>query len=173
MSVTEDLELPNQPTTGGVFQTPLGGDGFISPIHRQDADMKVTGDATGGVIRHRFILDKRHSYIFNLMAINTTDPGADVPHIVQLGMREEIQYTQVVTSEYQAFTAVPRSRCIWAPPSFFFPGGPDPEEDIPYIQVSTQNVNALEVNVTIQLLAFDIEALRRVPYDQLINNKPF
>lgn len=48
MALTEDVQLPAQPSSGQTKYIPLGGDGFRSPSQLVRYNSIVTGDASGG-----------------------------------------------------------------------------------------------------------------------------
>lgn len=173
MSTEESTDLPDQPSNGQTVITPLGGNGFVAPIHRVNAESTVSGDASGGTSRVEFVLDKRHSYILNWAYLNSTDPGANDPAVVSIGMRNNISYADSVTLIYTAWSGTPRARLIWSPPSTIILAGNDLNSDQPTIAASVQNVNGKNFTLGIEILAFDIEAPRRVPYSYLVANRPF
>lgn len=173
MSVTENLQLPGQPTDGGAYTTPLGGNGLTAPIHRTDVKMILTGDASGGSLRHRIYLDKRHAHIINWITVEADPVAADTEFIVNLELREGVNRVELVDAQHFALGGVAYG--VFTPPSIFVQAGVDTTNvnTPPFIQITTANVNAMESRVKMQILAFDIEAVRRVPYWQLMNNKPF
>lgn len=173
MSVSETLLLPNQPSSGLVVNTPLGGDGMVAPQYKVSVDVTLAGDGSGGSIASTWVIDKRYSAILNYLFLSCTGPTGDIDAFVSCTTRDGLAFGENVTCVYGTGSSAARARYLWRPPSVFLVSGADRNANEPFINYSIANDASFSLRATGELLLFSVEAARRVPYNVLVNNKPF
>lgn len=167
MTISETVQLPDQPTKGAVEFIPLGGDGFSAPKFAYTVlTAELTGDSSGGTMSMRIEMDPRWSavvgYVTGQIVQQTpadaehlfTITGDRVPTLLHQG---DITNTVLSTSEI-GFT--------WRPEPLVLPGGTTAVP--PALQVRFLNVDGDLVRMSALIFCYDIRVRELTPMGPIL-----
>lgn len=167
MSVAITVALPNQPATGAVVWTPLGGDGRTAPLGCWLINFQIQGDASGGTATLSIVADPRYTNLF-AWANPTVSSAAGAPDmliVIQESGTSGAASPVVVGTMPQIATTVSTTNAafLWYPPPMYFQG-------LGELVFITDNVGVGETYIMrAQCYAFDIDApqLTALPWLQM------
>ena len=147
MAVSTQVNLPAQPTTGQVVQTPLGGGGILAPHLETIVEMVLLGDATGGDSTHTIQLDPRYasmvSYCFGMSGAGT---AIDMIFEIFRGDLTDLRHVANLES-----TTLQPNAYVWSPPALILSG--QPGAIAPIVRMRSPNVDS--VNTTFSVLIYN------------------
>jgi len=169
ISVTADLVLPAQPTSGTTTYIPLGGDGFTSPIAAYAVNaFALTGDASSGTATQTVTLDDRYCGLVSFVSFNiaqgtpadadfrafiNSSTGFSIPQIMDAG---------VVTAIAAAFGL--EINHTWNCPPVMLAGG----TDVGRITLAVENVLSDVMKLFTLIYIFDIRVRETTPMGPLL-----
>lgn len=171
MSVTEYVQVPEQPTVGGVTYHPLGGNGFVSPHSVYHVRVRLTGDASGGAQEVRIRPDVRFTSLvaFCSATLDGAAITADAP--VNFVISEEMNSRAEARSPgtYLPIGGEPAVVASWNPPPFLVSAGPASAASAdPTLRVRVDNTNGTVLAVYASIYNFDKRAREVVPIDSVL-----
>lgn len=129
MAVAVTLQLPNQPSTGAVHRTPLGGDGFRAPMASYIVDnFQISGNVSGGSLLGTVNMDERFCA---LVAYITTSITQTTPADTDLRLRLDTsganspvaaQVQSIAAANISATVSTATINEIWTPTPTILPG---------------------------------------------------
>ncbi len=176
MSVDEDIQLPAQPTAGGLIQhIPLGGDGFAAPRGAYVCQsVELTGDASGGNARIRFKMDQVYCSLVAYTAFTIIQGTPANVHFRNRIATLETDQSDIVAEQVegglQTFIAANITSLgesvnhTWTPTPVILPG--DSAEGI--VDSQWANVDGDVYNLSALIYLFDVRVRSEFPMGPLL-----
>lgn len=171
MAVAESFTLPDNPATGVLRITPLGGDGFTDPMFRYDLrNFQALGDASAGGISLSVVMDQRYCCMLSFCSMVYGGTGND-PMPVRyiwgggIGGITPNQF-RFVRADVVPATIGARVTDMWVPPAIMQPSDP-----LLTLRVETINEDTDVLQMFMSVFCYDINALQKVPMSQLVRSK--
>ena len=166
MAVIEDLQLPNQPSSGCTKMQPLGGNGFNAPINQYYVEATVTGDASGGSIRLNCRFDPKFLGLVHWanLQVNgaTAATNVRVNNIFAPG-GDGANYSETLVGVFDQQTG--SSRSVWRPPPVVNPPRPAAlATEPPMLQIDTENGDGKALAVRMMIFSYMPEAAQVTPW---------
>ncbi len=164
--------MPAQPAQGETHFQPLGGNGRTAPLGCYYARLEVDGDASGGSAVVGIQLDPRYTNL--VAAVNPAIEAAAGAEDFAVTLRPSSDPTSgmgvdVVSTMPQIAAASSfgnNAAFLWYPTPILFEGDG-------HVRFATSNVGVLETyKLAIEVLCFDIDIRRVMPYPLLMLNLP-
>lgn len=170
MSVAVTLTLPNQPGTGRVRYSPLGGNGRSSPSKICDFNVVLAGDASGGTATLTVEMDRTYS---GVPALLRCVKGALTPAGFNFGIAPtgDGGFTYAITLNAVAGFDGGGASAIWAPPPMYMEQE-GPSGAAPFIVVVSDNVDAETTTFRGQILLFELRARDTAPLEDIYASLP-
>lgn len=130
MAIAVTLQLPNQPSTGAVHRTPLGGDGYRAPMAAYIVDnFQATNAAGGGASTLTVQMDERFCSLVAYATLSMTQATpADIDARYRLDTTQasspiapQVQGRRIEFTDSDISTATIND--IWTPTPVIIPGG--------------------------------------------------
>lgn len=167
MSVLTQVELPAQPTVGGVVFHPLGGNGFSGPHSVYHGLVESASDASGGKNEIQVRLDPRFTQLVIQVQCSVAGQAAALDCDIQLfesvnsvmGVRREVPYRPI-----SGLTAA--GHVNWNPAPFLLSAGPKVGSNFqPYLRTAIDNTNGETLYCRFHVYNFDKRARELVPIE--------
>jgi len=170
MSVSVTLTLPDQPTTGRVRYSPLGGNGIKSPSKICDFNVVLAGDASGGTSTLTVQFDRTYAAV---PAIMRCVKSVLTPDDFNFGIAPtgDGGFTYAIALNSVAGFNGGGASATWAPPPMYCEQE-GPSGAAPFIVVVSTNVDAETTTFRGQLLLFELRARDFAPLEDIYSSLP-
>lgn len=162
MAITEILTLPNQPAVGSVEYIPLGGNGFQAPQSAFMFDFRITGDASGGLVKWEVNRDERFEHIVSFLALES-DAATAMDYILGIRRRAGTTFHNTGQSPDGSVLGQDFTTVLWTPPTMIDP--------ITWI-ATTENQDTIDFKFKGIVYNFNIRASEIVPLGTLLASVP-
>lgn len=163
MSISDQLALPAQPTSGQSIFLPYGGDGLTAPQAAWVVKTyAVTGDATGGNVTMQIQLDRRYCSLIAYVQCSAGTIGADTQFRLSIDSASEpsmsVQGKMPTLSQYTTDCSA-----LWCPPGVVLPG-----ERLSTISYAVDNVDGKTYTLNALIYLFGIQVRTKYPLPPLL-----
>lgn len=168
MSISDQVQLPDQPTAGVTTERGLGGHGLVAPHSYHDCTLQLASDASGGVSTLWIHSDPRWTCLFAYATLQITGAAAGVPFRLDL-LANEVGVHGPTLTGVTNFNANWVPRVSWYPPPIL--GTSDQKTTsnaFPYrMRATIPNNNGEVAFLSIRVYNFEKDVQQRVPLSQL------
>ncbi len=178
MSVAENIQLPNQPTSGTVENQGLGGDGFRAPFSATIVDINLAGDASGGTNAISVRFDPNYISMVSYVTLLVTGAAAEVDGRVQIvergpGAFQRGTLTTIIPIRNGSVGLGGDTASMWIPPPVLISADPDTTvTNAPFFRWQGVNTNGEENFLSMKIYNYDKRARESVPLDLLLASVP-
>lgn len=169
MSVIASVQLPDQPSSGGIVYHPLGGNGLISPHSVYHCRIIAEGDASGGVLRCNIRPDIRFVSLVSLVIAGIDNDSADRDVDITVSETPDSRMEVKLNASYRPITGLGFDNLVsYSPAPFAISAGAssDPTSN-PVVRVTTSNADGVDLTVYAHIFNFDKRARELVPLEQM------
>jgi len=117
VSVADFVQLPGQPTSGGVRTVPLGGNGWTAPHSTTLININQASDASGGSNLLSIEFDPRYTTLVSFINIGVGAAAAAAGSKIQIADDQDHNVVRYGTYEYGAITGLSNGGVTWSPPA--------------------------------------------------------
>lgn len=179
MTITTNLQLPDQPGAGEVTVVPLGGNGFLSPQFLQAFTVTVASDASGGAHNLRIRFDPLYCSVLACVSIRINAATADSAVKAEI-MGSQHPVTNVATEVARMVNTLPiitvagaaQTSILWVPPPIIMVGRQGLPSIAPKLDIIVANIDTESLNCTGIVYCFDKLAKENVPIEKILGSLP-
>lgn len=166
MAVDSSFVLPNQPATGRLTLSPLGGDGYTAPHAMYTVtNWLTTGDATGGAQTMNVTMDDRFCGMVGYASMTSTAPADIDIRWSLVGAVNGVVPLMVRAASIDRISSTVTTATVndtWLPPAFIMPG-----QDSATLGLAVINTDTLVVQVHLVVFLYNINARQKMPFGVL------
>lgn len=175
MSVSDSVQLPEQPTLGATEITPLGGDGWSDPHSRTFCNIQLASASGGGTNILIIRLDPRYTQIVAFATVGVNAGVADpITGRVELDCSPFEAWVQGLSMPLRdTGTTGTEHTAIWTPPSVLCSADPSSDSTSqPRVRMIIPNVDTETASLSIMCYNFDKRARELTPIGVLMRSIP-
>lgn len=174
-SVTDSVQLPEQPAAGETLTTPLGGNGWSDPHSRTFCSISLASAAGGGTNILIIRLDPRYTQLVAFASLGVSAGVADpITGRIELDCTLFETWIQGVSMPLRDTGSTGREHnAVWTPPALLCSAEPNTDStQPPRVRTIIPNVDGETANLQLVVYNFDKRARELTPIALLLASVP-